>query len=572
MNTVTRLLKRYLPALLLFALFSNIVLMCSVPPVSRDALTHHLAVPRLYVQQGYIYDLPDIIHSYNPQLLDLIYCIPLIFGNDIVPKYIHFSFALFTAGLLFLYLKQRLGCFYGWAGAIFFLSIPIIVKLSITVYVDLGLIFFSTASLMCLLKWHGKIFQLRWLILSGIFCGFALSTKYNGIVTCFLLTAFTPFLYLNSPQSSQDKLQKNGCPSKFKKNHFLQIKAIGCGAVFLCIALAVFSPWMIKNYSWTKNPVYPLFDTYFNPGTQPSATNNNSSPSMNHFLIRKHIYNESWFETAIIPLRIFFQGEDDNPEKFDGRLNPLLLILPLFTFILGKRDSKQENFYNKFFLCFSFLYILIVFIHKDMRIRWMGPAIPPLVILSAYGLKNIFNQVITTDGPRSIAKRIPIPLKGMTVLFLIILTAGLNLTYTYQLFKEISPLLYISGKITRPEYIQKFRPEYAVLQFANHHLAKKDKIKHLAFFLGNRRYYSHHDIAFDNGLFKSLVRESKTAKEIFEHLQTRNFTHLIINYSKFNDWISMNFSTVEKIRLQNFFHQHTKKLFSKSDHGLYQLK
>lgn len=44
-------------------------------------------------------------------------------------------------------------------------------------------------------------------------------------------------------------------------------------------------------------------------------------------------------------------------------------------------------------LLFSILYILIVFFQQDMRIRWIGPAIPPLVILSAYGLKNIFKYL-----------------------------------------------------------------------------------------------------------------------------------------------------------------------------------
>src|SRR3989339_1294670 len=84
--------KKSIPILLLSALLSSFILMASVPPVSRDALTHHLAVPKLYVQEGAIHELPEIIPSYYPQLLYLIYCIPLIFDADIIPKYIHFSF------------------------------------------------------------------------------------------------------------------------------------------------------------------------------------------------------------------------------------------------------------------------------------------------------------------------------------------------------------------------------------------------------------------------------------------------------------------------------------------------
>ena len=29
-----------------------IIVLASVPPVSRDALTHHLAVPKIWVEQG----------------------------------------------------------------------------------------------------------------------------------------------------------------------------------------------------------------------------------------------------------------------------------------------------------------------------------------------------------------------------------------------------------------------------------------------------------------------------------------------------------------------------------------
>jgi hypothetical protein len=126
-----------------------ILVLSAVPPVDRDALTHHLAVPKLYLKYGGLVEIPWAPFSYFPMNLDLIYLIPLYFGNDIIPKYIHFAFALLTGCLIFGYLKQRTEkSLYGLFGALLFLSLPVVVKLSITVYVDLGLIFFSTASLL----------------------------------------------------------------------------------------------------------------------------------------------------------------------------------------------------------------------------------------------------------------------------------------------------------------------------------------------------------------------------------------------------------------------------------------
>ena len=81
---------------LLAVLVVSIVILSCVPPVSKDALVHHLAVPKLYLKHGGMYEIPFMPFSYYPMNLDLIYLIPLYFGNDILPKFIHFSFALLT--------------------------------------------------------------------------------------------------------------------------------------------------------------------------------------------------------------------------------------------------------------------------------------------------------------------------------------------------------------------------------------------------------------------------------------------------------------------------------------------
>ena len=106
--------------ILITLLISSIIILSSVPPVSRDALTHHLAVPKLYLKHGGMYEIPSIVFSYYPPNLDLLYLIPLYFGNDIIPKFIHFAFALLTAWMIFSYLKVRLDAAYALSGGLFF--------------------------------------------------------------------------------------------------------------------------------------------------------------------------------------------------------------------------------------------------------------------------------------------------------------------------------------------------------------------------------------------------------------------------------------------------------------------
>ena len=103
----TKVYTKFVLMGLLAVLIVSIVILSCVPPVSKDALTHHLAVPKLYLNHGGIYEIPFMVFSYYPMNLDLLYLIPLYFGNDIVPKFIHFSFALLTCWLIFGYIKRR---------------------------------------------------------------------------------------------------------------------------------------------------------------------------------------------------------------------------------------------------------------------------------------------------------------------------------------------------------------------------------------------------------------------------------------------------------------------------------
>ncbi len=555
---MTLTLKKTILLLGFLSLLLSIILMCAVPPVSRDALTHHLAVPKLYAQNNGIHEFPEIIPSYYPQLVDLIYCLPMITGNDIVPKYIHFLFALLTGLSIFFYLQKKLNGVYGLLAATFFLSLPVIVKLSITVYVDLGLIFFSTVSLLGIIKWYETKFKFRWLIISAVFCGLALSTKYNGLISCFLLTVFTPMIYLKNKKSSHDENIKES-----------QLKAIGYAMSFFIISMAIFSPWMIKNYTWTKNPIYPLYDNVFNPEDQIDIEQKNTEASMNHFLIRKYIHKESWVDTATIPIRIFFQGKDDNPKFFDGKLNPLLFLLPFFAFAVPIKGSAEDNTPKKIMLFFSVLYILIVFFRQDMRIRWIGPAIPPLVILSAYGLKNIFSFFEQAGEKKSKLRYSLLKFIRPLLLLSIFITASLNAVYIYQLFVKVDPLPYLTGDISRSQYIEKFRPEYTALEYANQNLGEDTHI--LAFFLGNRMYYSDHDIKFNYPILKKIAETSKKPEEILTEFKKRNVTTLIVNHLQFNDWVDKGFNDKEKNLIQLFFNRHTQRLFFKNGHGVYQL-
>jgi len=541
---------------LLLGLIASIVILSIVPPVSRDALTHHLAIAKLYLEHGGVYEIPQMSFSYYPMNLNLLYLIPMYFNNDIIPKLIHFSFALITAGMIYRYLCRRINTTYALLGALFFLSIPVIVRLSSTVYVDLGLICFFFASLLYLFHWIESGFKTKFIIISAVFCGLALGTKYNGLVGFFLITLFIPFIYerYNSMQ----------------KWHWA--KAAGYCAVFVFVSLIVFSPWMIRNIVWTGNPIYPLYNSVFQVITMSadSKTEKTGPESviekrqrMSHIQIRKEIYGESWGEIALIPVRVFYQGKDDTPKYFDGKLNPFLLLLTIFAFYRFRSGSRQEKTEKLVLLFFSALFLFFACVQTSIRIRYFSPIIPPLVVLSMIGLYNIQTAILEP------ANRLPRTVKKGIVLCVVLLMLGLNGNYIAKRFALDQPMSYITGKVTRDEYIQAYRPEYASFQYANQNLSDNAKI--FGLYLGNRRYYSDIDIEFDIKLLQQLAADADSGQYVAKALHDKGFSHLLVSFSLFNHWVQK-YSLHERQILIDFFENYTVQEFSKDGFGLIRIE
>jgi hypothetical protein len=538
---------------ILFSLFlvgtiAYIVLLASVPPVDRDALTHHLFIPKLYLLHGGIYEIFHIPFSYYPMNLDLLFLIPLAFNNDIAPKFIHFAFALITAFMIFRYLSRRTSPACAWLGALFFLTLPVIVRLSSTVYVDLGLICFFFAALLYLFDWIESGFRYKPLIISGVFCGLALGTKYNGLVGLFLLGLFVPFVYARVRAGTR----------------YVSLKAAAWGALFVLVSLLVFSPWMVRNGVWTGNPVYPLYNKVFNP-PPPSVEKNDKAPSprISHIQVRRELYGESWAQIALIPLRVFFQGKDDDFRFFDGRTSPFLLILPLCLIPGFRARSRQEKTEILLMLFFSLFFLLYACAQTSIRIRYFSPILPPLGVLAMLGLHNFQTRILAPV-------RWSGPVKTFLVFAVITVMLGLNAAYMVERFKKDRPLEYLTGNMTRDEYIQAFRPEYATFQYANAHLALDAKI--FGLFMGGRGYYSDRYIAFPDSLLYKAAKEAASGQDVAKTLTGKGFTHILMSYAGLNLWLKEAASDHDRQVLRQFFESYVDVLFSREGYGLLRIQ
>jgi len=531
--------------LIIFLFIFLAFILALTPPIARDALIHHLAIPKLWIMRGGFYDTPWAVYSYYPMNLDLLYLIPLYFGNDIIPNFIHLSFGIGTAVIIYYYLRRRLNPVAGLLGGLIFISTPIIIKLSTVAYVDLGLVFFITASSLALMRWRESEYQHnKWLLISSVAMGLALGTKYNALVAWLFLTLALVFI--------------------FSRDIGDQWKAVKYGLIFFLLSLVVFSPWLIRNIILTGNPLYPFFNSIFNSNVGIGSTNSVTSgySHLGMFKMREMLYGENLWEILLIPVRIFFQGQDNSPRYFDGVLNPILIIFVPFAFI--KKDMKLEKL---FFLCFSVFFILITFLLDQIRIRYILPVMPFLVILTVMGLVNIFVWLTERE---SLSRKIY--LSGLIIILISLLT--MNIIYIKKYYLRIDPTHYLLKKESREDFIIRHDASHPAMMYINNNTPYDSRIRLIL--LAGRGYYLNRIYEEDSSkgidIIRGLVTASSKDETFQNYLNSLGCTHLLIRYDLFQKFLNDNYSLPTVNQLSQRMGKFLELLYNVDGYAVFKLR
>jgi 4-amino-4-deoxy-L-arabinose transferase-like glycosyltransferase len=471
----------------LLVILSGEIVLGFLPPTARDELTHHLAIPKLYARAGRIIEVPMAPYAYYPMLLDMLYTPLIYWGYDFIAKHIHALFGFLTGLLVYAYLTRRLSRLYGLLGFFFFISTPAVLRLSHWAYIDLGITFYATASLLCLLRWGEEREGWHWLALAGLSVGFALATKPNGLLAALLLALLFVLVIGRVPREPPSRV----------------VSAVG---LFAGLALLPFTPWVVKNWLQTGNPFYPLLGSFF-AARSSSVVDAASFVGLGIFEKRHLLYGESIWQILGLPLRVFFTGQDDNPQYFDGVLTPVLVVLLPWAF-KGKWGEDK-----KLIALFAVGYLALALFLIDMRIRYILLIVPSLVVLLVYG---IFNMYLS-------AKR-PVLLFATLIFF-----AACHGTYFWGYLHRDRPINYLRGSETREAFLRRVLPEYPAMRYVNDEVAPPAKIYLL--FLGRRAYYCEQDYFHDAGELPAFligaIQKAKDPQDIGRTLNSRNITHLM---------------------------------------------
>ncbi len=532
---------------LILSFIVPVIILDLTPPIARDALIHHLALPRLWIEQGRFFHLPWADFSYYPMNIDLLYLVPLYFQNDVLPQFIHLSFGLGTGLLIFLYLKDKLGDNWGLTGFLVFFNTPIVLRLSTYAYVDLGMTFFITASVYSFIQWKKGFYTKKiWFLISAIAMGLALGSKYNALIAFAFMNMALVFCYARD--TGQQK------------------KALASGVLFLLVVFLVASPWLIKNFLLTGNPVYPLFPNIFAASSnilQGKASIANLIPEQKGLGLlqtRSLLYGESLWEILLIPLRIFFQGVDDSAQYFDGALSFLLIVFLPFSLI-----HKQLRSDALFFISFSVFIILVAFFTEVVRVRYILPAIPFLAILSVLGIYNLLMSAKQLAHGKKLILRTAVASVALAGIFL-------NAVYLKNYFVFVNPLPYLVKQETRDQFLSRHIAAYPAIHYINDHVPENACVRLI--FTGRRGYYLNrsyvHDPSFGMNMIHEMVRISDDTA-LKDYLNKGRFTHLLIREDLFLKYVNDNFS---ENRGANFLRQmasYTTLLYRANGYGVYQI-
>jgi 4-amino-4-deoxy-L-arabinose transferase-like glycosyltransferase len=412
----------------------------------------------------------------------------IYWGYDFIAKHTHALFGFLTGLLIYAYLTRRLSRVYGLLGFFFFISTPAVLRLSHWAYIDLGITFYSTAALLCLLRWYEEREAWRWLLLAGLSLGFALATKPNGLLAALLLGLLFVLVIGRAPRVPLRRL-------------------VSDLALFAGVTLLPFTPWLMKNWHQTGNPFYPSFGNFV-PARNASAIDAASFVGFGVLEKRHLLYGESIWQILGLPLRVFFSGQDDNPQYFDGVLTPVLLLFLPWAF-RGKWSEEK-----KLIALFAFGYLALALFLIDMRIRYILPIVPPLVVLLGYG---IFNMYLSIKRPG---------LLYATLLFF----AAWHGTYLWRYVQDNRPYKYLSGSESREAFLDRALPEYPAMRYVNEEVTSTAKIYLL--FLGRRAYYCERDYFHDAGELPAFligaIQKAKDPEDIGRVLNSRSLTHLML--------------------------------------------
>ncbi len=473
---------------ILILAFCFLVLLISTynPPIDGDVMLYHLAVPKIYLKNHAIIYIPYNFLSNTPFLVQTLFLLALLLKSDLLSQQIHLLFVFLSFLATFLIARRYFSFSLSLLASGIFLTIPTVLYLASIAFVDFALSFFFSLSLYAYFAWKEALPE-KWIYVSAIMAGFTAACKYQG---------FTPALLLGFFFLVESQLRKSS--ANFLLKIFFK---------YYLFALLPVAPWLIKNFVYTGNPVFPLAYKIFG--------GRDWNPTVDMIMTRLNL--ELFFE-VLRNLPFLPWAATMDPKLLIGKLGPVFLAFIPVAFFFPEK-SEDINLARLFLFIGTLIGLFLLY--PDAEIRYLSPILPLLSVVSAIGAIKLSEKgVLIKIGVSSLL------VLAFLINFAVLVSSFFRPPGSYPPTKSLKAVF---GLERREEYLLNVLPYYQAFLFINKNLPNNAKV----LILGGREagmsgYYLEREYLWGSLSWQAYIDywHLKTAEEIYQEYKKKGVTHI----------------------------------------------
>jgi 4-amino-4-deoxy-L-arabinose transferase-like glycosyltransferase len=483
------------------------------PEIFYDSLVYHLAVPNYYVIKHGFAPMQYNFYSDLPFTHGMIYAAALLVKGEVLAKFVNYAAGLLAAAAVISMGARWFSARAGLWAAVFSYTVAHSMFASWSAGTEALLTLFSVLSLYAMLRREeGR----RWLWLSAAFAGLAMGVKYTGLFTAVGVMSVCAWQERRRPAGALKDL-----------------------ALFTLGAAVFVVPWLVKNWLYTGNPVFPFLAGVF--GTGPMSDPQKLRDFASH---AAQLPPFTLADRLLLPWRVSM-GQVANSEYF----GPLFILLLPAAFLLGAPGAAAGGLWIFFLAAFCGWSV------TSSMVRFLMPAYPAAgLLMSAY----LFSP-------------------GHRLLKMLLKAAALALCLTGLFWSALvfhqqerwRPLV---GAVAKDDYLSHTQPTYpysaySAIKFINEKTPPGSKV----LFLGDERsFYMKRDFlvssVYDRCAAVEYASAAKDGEDLYARLKADGFTHILLNTAEAirlgRDYRMFYWDARAKKVFYDFWDSHAREVFS----------
>jgi hypothetical protein len=490
------------------------LLQALAPPLKWDSLVYHLELPRRYLLSGKVQFFDDNLFVGHPQLAEMLYAWAMALRSGTTAATLGWAVGLIGLVGVGGFARRLIGPRAGWIAPTFLLSGASIARGLSWAYVDLWVMLFGLCTII-LLDAFVQTRERKWLMYSGLFAGFAMSTKYTAANLLILGSLVLLVQWIAAARTQRELKKATVTVHAGGQLPEQDISASGLNRlawaadilVFGVLALTVASPWLLKNLAFTGNPVYP----FFIPGEAVDA--------LRQSFYAGELPDRSFIDHLLLPIDFSLRGIEGGP-VFNTSVSPLVLAF-IPGMLIGWRsldDAKRKSMLSLILIVLTVWPLWSIgstIAGALIRTRHYYVMFPALAVLAAQGLEMV--------------SKLKLPRIRVGWVILNLTTAVFVLTAFSEAFNfvEVRPAQVVFGVQSESDYLADQLGWYGPVMDSVNSLPADSKV---AFLWEPRAYYCevtcHPDVILDR--WWHLHRTAGDANSIARKLRSQGFTHVLV--------------------------------------------